>query len=50
MVRVPDYEPNVQLRPAFRQGIDVQASPEAFGAGIGRGMQACRTLAMPSPR
>lgn len=39
MVRVPEYEPNVSLRPAFRQNVDVQASPDAFGASIGRGMQ-----------
>lgn len=29
----------MQARPAYRQGIDIQATPEAFGAGIGRGMQ-----------
>lgn len=40
MVRVPDYQPDVKLRPAFRQDIDVRATPEAFGADIGRGMQA----------
>lgn len=39
MPRVPEYEPNVQLRPEFRQGIDIQATPEAFGAAVGRGMQ-----------
>jgi muramidase (phage lysozyme) len=38
--RVPEYTPDVQLRPAYRQGIDVQASPDAFGAAAGRGMQA----------
>lgn len=39
MVKVPTYEQDVQLRPAFRQNVDVQASPDAFGASIGRGMQ-----------
>ncbi|MCL4767755.1 MAG: TIGR02594 family protein [Hyphomicrobiaceae bacterium] len=39
MPRVPDYEPSVSLRPAFRQDVDVRATPEAFGADIGRGMQ-----------
>ncbi len=38
-MKVPEYTPNVSLRPAFRQGVDVQASPEAFGAAAGRGMQ-----------
>ena len=39
MPRVPEYTPNVSLRPAFRQNIDVRATPEHFGADIGRGMQ-----------
>lgn len=40
MVKVPEYTQNVSLRPAFRQGIDIpQATPEAFGADIGKGMQ-----------
>ncbi len=34
MPKIPEYEPNVSLRPAFRQGVDVHATPEAFGAGI----------------
>lgn len=38
-MRVPEYQSNVQLRPAFQSNIDVRATPEAFGAGIGRGMQ-----------
>lgn len=38
MVKVPEYQRTETLRPAFRQGIDVQASPEAFGAAVGRGM------------
>ncbi|MBN8935186.1 MAG: D-alanyl-D-alanine carboxypeptidase family protein [Rhizobiales bacterium] len=37
-MRVPEYTPDVSLRPAFRQGIDVHASPESFGAATGRGM------------
>jgi uncharacterized protein (TIGR02594 family) len=39
MPRVPTYEREQLLRPANRQGIDVRASPEAFGAGVGRAMQ-----------
>lgn len=39
MVRVPTYEQTERLRPAYQQGIDVRASPEAFGAAIGRGMK-----------
>jgi hypothetical protein len=39
-IRVPEYEPEVRERPIFQQGVDVRASPDAFGAGIGRGMQA----------
>lgn len=39
MVKVPEYAQNVQFRPAFRQDVDVRATPEAFGADIGRGMQ-----------
>jgi GH24 family phage-related lysozyme (muramidase) len=40
MVRVPDYQPNVSLRPIMRQDIDVRATPEAFGSDIGRGLVA----------
>lgn len=39
MVTVPTYQRNVSLRPDYQQGIDVHATPEAFGAAIGRGMQ-----------
>ena len=39
MVRVPTYERTESLRPAFQQGINVQASPDAFGAAIGRGLK-----------
>ncbi|HEY5797658.1 MAG TPA: M15 family metallopeptidase [Bosea sp. (in: a-proteobacteria)] len=39
MVRVPEYQSNVALRPDLRQDVEVRATPEAFGADIGRGMQ-----------
>jgi LAS superfamily LD-carboxypeptidase LdcB len=39
MVRVPEYTPNVSLRPNLRQNIDVRATPESFGADVGRGVQ-----------
>lgn len=39
MVTVPQYQPNVSLRPELRQNVDVRATPEMFGADIGRGMQ-----------
>lgn len=39
MPRVPEYQSNVSARPIFQSGVDVRASPEAFGAGVGRGMQ-----------
>lgn len=39
MVKVPIYQPTETLRPNYRQGIDVQASQDDFGASIGRGMQ-----------
>lgn len=39
MAVVPEYQRSVSLRPGNQQGIDVQATPEAFGAGIGRAMQ-----------
>lgn len=38
MVKVPEYIPNVSLRPELQSGIDVRANAEHFGAGIGRGM------------
>lgn len=38
MVKVPEYQQNVSLRPALRQDIDVRANAEHFGAAIGRGM------------
>ena len=39
MVTVPTYQQTERLRPAFQQGIDVRATPDAFGAAIGRGMK-----------
>lgn len=39
MVRVPEYQPGVELRPIFRQGVDVTSTPDDAGAAIGRGMQ-----------
>lgn len=38
MVKVPEYQPSVSLRPALRQDIDVRATPEAFGTDIGKGL------------
>lgn len=38
MVRVPEYTPNVSLRPELQSGIDVRANADHFGAAIGRGM------------
>ncbi|KYK44551.1 hypothetical protein A1D31_14235 [Bradyrhizobium liaoningense] len=40
MVKVPEYQPSVEQRPEFRQDIDVRATPEAFGAAIGQGLEA----------
>lgn len=41
MVRVPEYSMReVRLRPDMQQGIDVRSSPDAFGAGAARGMDA----------
>lgn len=39
MVKVPQYIPNVSARPIHQQNLAPVATPEAFGAGIGRGMQ-----------
>lgn len=39
MVRVPLYEQQVSQRPIFQQSLNANATPEAFGADIGRGMQ-----------
>lgn len=38
-MRVPEYQPNVSLRPISQQNVNVRATPDAFGADIGRGMQ-----------
>lgn len=40
MVKVPEYQPSVELRPEFRQDVDVRATPESFGADLGRGLEA----------
>ncbi|MCK1685631.1 hypothetical protein [Bradyrhizobium sp. 145] len=40
MPRVPEYQPSVELRPEFRQDVDVRATPESFGADIGKGLEA----------
>lgn len=39
MVVVPNYTRNVADRPAFQQQITARATPDDFGAAIGRGMQ-----------
>lgn len=39
MVKVPVYEPSVQLRPEFRQDLAAQATPQAFGSDVGAGME-----------
>lgn len=38
MPTVPVYQQTESLRPNFRQGIDVQANPDDFGAAVGRGL------------
>ncbi|MCG5237117.1 M15 family metallopeptidase [Xanthobacter oligotrophicus] len=40
MVRVPEYEPSVSLRPSNQQNISIDTPPAAFGAEVGRGLQA----------
>jgi len=39
LVTVPVYQSDQRLRPIFQQGVDVRATPDAFGAAIGQGMQ-----------
>lgn len=39
MVKVPTYERTETLRPAYRQDIDVRATPEAAGSALGGAMQ-----------
>jgi LAS superfamily LD-carboxypeptidase LdcB len=39
MPRVPDYQQSVQQRPIFQSELSANASPNAFGASIGAGMQ-----------
>lgn len=38
MPRVPDYQPSVQQRPIDQTEFSVRASPDDFGAGVGRGV------------
>ena len=38
MPQVPVYQQTESLRPNLRQGIDVQANPDDFGAAVGRGL------------
>ncbi|MGX1353365.1 GH24 family phage-related lysozyme (muramidase) [Bradyrhizobium elkanii] len=40
MVKVPEFERTVELRPEFRQDVDVRATPGAAGADIGTGLEA----------
>lgn len=40
MVKVPEYQQSVDLRPEFRQDVDVRATPDSFGADIGKGLEA----------
>lgn len=39
MPRVPEYTPNVSLRPELQSDFSVRANAEHFGAAVGRGMQ-----------
>ncbi|PBB40564.1 hypothetical protein CK222_27330 [Mesorhizobium sp. WSM3866] len=39
MPTVPEYQSDVSLRPIYRQDLEPNATPDAFGAAIGRGMQ-----------
>lgn len=39
MVRVPEYQPSVELRPALRQDLAPNATPQAFGSDVGTGME-----------
>ncbi|MBN8978911.1 MAG: hypothetical protein J0I08_20785 [Rhizobiales bacterium] len=39
MVKVSQYEPSVELRPAFRQNLDANATPQTFGSDVGAGME-----------
>jgi hypothetical protein len=34
MVKVPEYQQTVDLRPEFRQDVEVRATPEVFGADV----------------
>jgi len=37
-MRVPEYQQNVQARPAYQSNLEDRSTPGAFGASIGRGM------------
>lgn len=39
MPRVPEYQQTVSARPILQQNLAPNATPEAMGAGVGRGMQ-----------
>jgi len=39
MVKVPEYTPNVAIRPELQSNMTVRANAEQMGAGIGRGLQ-----------
>lgn len=39
MVRVPEYQPGIELRPALRQDLAPNATPQAFGSDVGTGME-----------
>lgn len=39
MVTVPTYQPSVRIRPDKQAKLTVQASPDAMGAAVGRGLQ-----------
>lgn len=39
MVQVPIYQPDVRIRPDKQAKLTVQASPDAMGAAVGRGLQ-----------
>ena len=39
MANVPEYTPALQLEGPVRSEMSVSVSPEAFGAGVGRGIE-----------
>lgn len=38
MVKVPTYQGDARLRPAYQQGVNVRADDTAFGGGVARGL------------